>query len=1092
LRATLLAVLGTVMLAGMFGHFTTQAEAQTTDLTKPFAVDKETVCLFHLDDVAAGEVKDAVEGGKAGKAVEAKEAEGKFGKALAADGSKGWVDVAGLPKMEDLTALTVECWVKFNDRPAGDVLCRGGQYMIRASETVHAYFSVDGAWRIVKGTWTLPAGKWTHIAITWDGATKKESIFINGVADTSVVPEGVTDGKLGGGEPLLRLGNHSWTSGAAMLDGQLDEVRVSSVVRKYQPLPGAEKALAAAGPRAAPERRDPGPAKPPVPRKFVYTWATSTDPTDAPKNHVENATEDKHEYTVAQGGTMDGLHCRTPMGCGMAREGAFYQTWESNRILRMENMGDTDVVNPWISNGRNNFRATDEIAASAIVPGMTDSEKAYAIWFQEIQHRHHSGGDNNELGDVVKVFNVYGYNTCGNDSMCIATLLSRIGIKAAPARALGHCISQAYTDGAWHFLDGDMHCVYLLRDNKTVASDVQIARDHDLVKRTHSEGILFDDTWWHGQGMPAMYFTETEITGSRMGYADTTMNMQLRPAEALVWRWGQWRPVKHHGMLMTAPTYEDVIYNGLWEYRPDLAKETWRKGAKSVEGVLQGPDGLTTEAGKPGTITWAMASPYVFVGGHIDVEGSGAKFSISQDGKSWTQVNGDMDRLFSAVGPPCYKYQVKCEFEPGAKLTKLAIVNDVQMAPFAMPDMQVGDNKFTYTDATKGPRNVRITHEWVERSATKPPADPEATYPKDGGDSAGTDVVFEWTTPADPDGDAIADYQFELSARPDLRTPLSMDFYKLTSRTSSATRIRDEATKQFVVTGVKSQYALSQPGLLTPDTKYYWHVKAKDAKGLWGPWSKTFSFTAHGAALPLDLTVDCDAATGSGKLKWKANPVGTKPAKYRVYASEEKGFTVADEPFQSTIGISKKEMGAWEPRFPANFVAETDGTEMVVIGPDAPKAANKVYYRVVAVDAKGKRSGPSDYTTAPRPVIYSKPMTTAKVGEKYQYEVCASRSLGDLTARMISNNQQGGYFDIEKPQFALVKGPAWLKIDAATGVLSGSPDAAGKYEVEVTATIDRKVRKLDESKLIWGNEKVQSETTERMGQSTQKFVIEVP
>ena len=100
---------------------------------------------------------------------------------------------------------------------------------------------------------------------------------------------------------------------------------------------------------------------------------------------------------------------------------------------------------------------------------MTDAEKAFALWFQEIQYRHHSGGDNNELGDPVKVFNIYGHNTCGNDSIALATLWRAAGLKAAPARALGHCISQAFYDGAWHFYDGDMHSVYLLRDNQTVA-----------------------------------------------------------------------------------------------------------------------------------------------------------------------------------------------------------------------------------------------------------------------------------------------------------------------------------------------------------------------------------------------------------------------------------------------------------------------------------------------------------------------------------------------------------------------------------------------------------------------------------------------
>jgi hypothetical protein len=118
-------------------------------------------------------------------------------------------------------------------------------------------------------------------------------------------------------------------------------------------------------------------------------------------------------------------------------------------------------------------------------------------------------------------------------------------------------------------------------------------------------------------------------------------------------------------------------------------------------------------------------------------------------------------------------------------------------------------------------------------------------------------------------------------------------------------------------------------------------------------------------------------------------------------------------------------------------------------------------------------------------------VTAAKVGAEYRYQVCASRSIGDLSSRMKAGQQVSGYFDIEKPKFALASGPAWLKIDQATGVLSGTPDAAGKVNVEVTVTIDREVRKLDERTLSWGNEKVLSTSTERVGAATQKFAIEV-
>ncbi len=312
-----------------------------------------------------------------------------------------------------------------------------------------------------------------------------------------------------------------------------------------------------------------------------------------------------------------------------------------------------------------------------------------------------------------------------------------------------------------------------------------------------------------------------------------------------------------------------------------------------------------------------------------------------------------------------------------------------------------------------------------------------------------------------------------------------MSFYKLISRTADTVKEKDKVT-------VKPQYTLPQPGLLTPDRPYYWHVRAQDDKGVWGPWSKTWSFTPRGPAYPLEVLVDFDPARGVGTLRWKANPVGRTPVKYRVYGSDEKGFTIADERHQSVVGVTKKEMADWNPWFPANFIAETTSPELAVLGGDVRlPAANKTYYRVVAVDAQGKRSGPSDYAVAPRPVIYSRPVVTAQTGAEYRYQVRANRSLGDLSSRMADGQQTSGYFDIEQPRFALTQGPAWLTIDEATGVLAGTPEGMGRAEVTIAVTIDRRVRKLDEAILRWGNEKVLSVDTQRVGVATQKFIIDV-
>src|SRR5215468_6669677 len=85
-------------------------------------------------------------------------------------------------------------------------------------------------------------------------------------------------------------------------------------------------------------------------------WGTKSHPTDAPKRHVEKIASGRHVYVVRQGGTMDGANCRSPIGVGMMDGPAIEQTWESNRAVRLENTGATDVINPWLSNGRNDFR----------------------------------------------------------------------------------------------------------------------------------------------------------------------------------------------------------------------------------------------------------------------------------------------------------------------------------------------------------------------------------------------------------------------------------------------------------------------------------------------------------------------------------------------------------------------------------------------------------------------------------------------------------------------------------------------------------------------------------------------------------------
>ena len=306
-----------------------------------------------------------------------------------------------------------------------------------------------------------------------------------------------------------------------------------------------------------------------------------------------------------------------------------------------------------------------------------------------------------------------------------------------------------------------------------------------------------------------------------------------------------------------------------------------------------------------------------------------------------------------------------------------------------------------------------------------------------------------------------------------MKWPLSMSFAKLISRTADAGQAR---------------YTLPGPGLLNPDTEYFWRVRAQDDKGVWGPWSPTWSFTPRGPAPPRDVSLEFDRERNRGILRWAPNPLGRKPVAYRVYASDEKGFSVSDRPYKVTVGVSEQVPS----EFPANFVVETSATELEVVGPHVElPGANKAFYRVVAVDAAGNRSGPSDYAASPRPVIVSAPVTRARKGAAYRYPVAAIRSLGDLRTRVVNGKETMSFWDVERLRFDIQRGPRWLTIDQATGLLSGTPDRSGTTEVVVSVTLERDVRRLDEEALKWGIEKVVSSGTETVGSATQSFVIEV-
>jgi hypothetical protein len=151
---------------------------------------------------------------------------GRFGSALAFDGSNDIVTINDSNSLDLTNALTLEAWVYpttlsgwrtalMKERPGGLA------YALYAHDDLPrpaGYVNVGGNDRAAVGTTALPLNAWSHIATTYDGATLR--LFVNAVQVGSTP---VTGGAAVSANQLSIGGNTVWGEYFA---GRLDEIRI--------------------------------------------------------------------------------------------------------------------------------------------------------------------------------------------------------------------------------------------------------------------------------------------------------------------------------------------------------------------------------------------------------------------------------------------------------------------------------------------------------------------------------------------------------------------------------------------------------------------------------------------------------------------------------------------------------------------------------------------------------------------------------------------------------------------------------------------------------------------------------------------------
>ena len=599
------------------------------------------------------------------------------------------------------------------------------------------------------------------------------------------------------------------------------------------------------------------------------------------KEYIEQVTDGTHTYEVRMGGALDGFNTADypDTYLGFKRIKAKF---EPNKYLVIENLGDTDVVNPRIVvNGRRNWYSTDNILASVLKPGMTNAEKAMAIFnfTSSIELRCHendrrpgpetpddksnpSRNTFKERANPVKAANSYYCSGCQYAATNFVILCRCAGLVARAVwlnpmdRYGGHCVAEVWYDGNWHLFDPEQNSFYLESDNTTIASYETVHKNPSLAVRTHEGGFAATEVKHRGPGYKKNYPPHIMSVEQWL----STMAITLRPGEKFIRRWnhiGKYRcgfnprnikPNRPDGLV----PYQ--LANGKIIYRPRLAAGTaFRRGIVSELNIKStGADAQSAKlqpevAGWPGFVIYKVSSPYPIVGGIV-----GGKFFrkttedtyriyVSVHDSNWIEVwsakeTGEIEKhiaIDEVLNPKptaaIYDYYVKFELQAeetptNAWMREAYIETDVQMAATSLPSLSAGVNKVVYRDESGQGRRVRITHGWSESSATRPPLPPAGPVAPDHGSEVNLASLnkLTWKAAKDPDGDPIADYHIQVSPRSDMLHPLCPNFDRLTFSAKPDWNVPD--------------------GWLVKGQTYYWRVRARDDWGAWSNWSRIWKF----------------------------------------------------------------------------------------------------------------------------------------------------------------------------------------------------------------------------------------------------------
>ena len=314
-------------------------------------------------------------------------------------------------------------------------------------------------------------------------------------------------------------------------------------------------------------------------------------------------------------------------------------------------------------------------AKTYIKPGMSDQEKALAIWKTVVRYRHQTNPPNeflspeNNVHDPLKTIHVYGVGICCCASSNVCGLARYLGMKARGRAINVHMISEVFYGGGWHMIDGSLMNYFFMPDGTIAPADEihrAVAQWHEknpgyrgdpgkLVQfaangnwRKAGPPLLatcptFLDSGFNPAGVHGWHATMCEYDYPNaaeyeywpsMGYQ---LNVQLREGEKLTRNWSNkgklidWvdADIAEGGKSILGLQRQlgdkapGRVANGVLEYHVPLAGGAFRGGALAAENLAStsedraAPALHVKDAARPGVLVLRMPSSYVYVSGTL-------------------------------------------------------------------------------------------------------------------------------------------------------------------------------------------------------------------------------------------------------------------------------------------------------------------------------------------------------------------------------------------------------------------------------------------------------------------------------------------